>query len=581
MVAQSPSQRVPRHLSGPANLYRLRWVLWVGLLLVSTALRFAGPDWDAGIAAHPDERYLLGVAAAQPLYTNVCATAPDFPYGHLPVTLGRILALTAPDADPLYAGRLLSGLAGVLLVAVSGACGIALAGWRGGLVAVAVAAFAPSLIQAGHTYTVDPFAALFVSGAVLAARCRRWRASGALMGLAVACKASAAVAVLPILAAALLVGGEGRPSGGGIRSRLWGAARSRSGRRRAVQVGAGALLVFAVVSPWSLLTPVACWRGPIIQSLLVSGRFEVPYTLQYAGTWPFIYPLIQMGLWGLGPTATLFGLGGLISGLWAAWRGARRSSWADAMTAGWTLLLFLSIGALHVKFPRYMYLLYPWWIAWAAYFCLGRAQHRTPSSRLLASGCRGRAVALLLLVGVTLLFGLAQASIYTQPHPWQAASEWLFAHLPPGALITVEAWDHPLPVPLGAEEASQYTQLTLPIFEEDDADKAHLLEMALRDETTVIVASRRGYGALARHPERYAGTMAWYHELFSSREAIVFSRCPRLGPVALTDDPLRDAGLPQAQSLAQRCGTLYALRLPRLDESHRVYDAPFVLLLRR
>jgi hypothetical protein len=388
----------------------------------------------------------------------------------------------------------------------------------------------------------------------------------------VTCKASAAVAILPILAAAFLVGG--------VRSLRWKTAPSRSGLQRAARVGVSAFLAFVIVSPWSLLDPVACWRGPIIQSLLVSGRFEVPYTLQYAGTWPYIYPLIQMGLWGLGPAATLLGLGGLIRGLWVAWRGVRRS-WADALTAGWTLVVFLSIGALHVKFPRYMVLLYPWWIAWAAYLCLGPARERTPSSTPAAPRGRRRAVALLLLMGVTIPFGLAQASIYTRPHPWLAASEWLYQHLTPGTVITVEAWDHPLPVPLGAADISRFTQITLPIFEEDNAEKAQLLERALREETTIIVASRRGYGALARHPERYAETLDWYDVLFSSREAVVFARCPRLGPIALTDDPLRDAGLAQTLSLAQRCGTPYALRLPRLDESHRVYDAPFVLLLQR
>jgi hypothetical protein len=550
----------------------MRWVLWVGLLLLSTALRFVGPEWDAGIAAHPDERFLLGAASQHPLYTNICTAVPEFPYGHLPVTLGRLVALTAPEADPLFAARLGAGLIGVLLVAVSGACGSALAGWRGGLVGVAVAAFAPSLIQTAHFYTVDPFAALFVSVAVLAARRGHWRAAGALVGLAVACKASAAVALLPLLAAAVLVA-------------RWEETRTRAGLRRAVGVGAGALFAFAVASPWSLLTPVACWRGPIIQSLLVSGRYEVPYTQQYAGTLPYIYPLVQLGLWGLGPAAALLGLGGLGRGLWVGWRDGRRF-WADSLAAGWTLLLFLSIGALHVKFSRYMLLLYPWWIAWAAYLCFGPVRHR-PAAASKGSGepagktkaCAWvRGAALVLLLGVTALLGLAQASIYARPHPWMQASQWLYAHVPPGAVITVEAWDHPLPVPLGTDNVARFNQVTLPIFDEDGAGKAPALERALSEETLIVVASRRGYGALARYPERYAETLAWYGSLFASREAIVFARCPRLGPLAITDDPLRDAGFPQTLSLAQRCGTRYALRLPRLDESSRVYDAPFVLL---
>ena len=138
-----------------------------------------------------------------------------------------------------------------------------------------------------------------------------------------------------------------------------------------------------------------------------------------------------------------------------------------------------------------------------------------------------------------------------------------------------------MPVPLAVGDASRFEQITLPIYDEDDADKAETLRQALEHADVVVVASRRGYGALARQPERYAETLAWYQTLLTTREVIVFTRCPRLGPIAITDDPLRDAGLRGAPGLAERCGTPYALRLPRLDESTRVYDAPVTLVFLR
>ncbi|MFP4395422.1 MAG: hypothetical protein ACLFTI_09180 [Anaerolineales bacterium] len=61
------------------------------------------------------------------------------------------------------------------------------------------------------------------------------------------------------------------------------------------------------------------------------------------------------------------------------------------------------------------------------------------------------------------------------------------------------------------------------------------------------------------HIDRQSPTVA--------REVIAFGRCPRLGPLALSDDPLADSGLPVTISLAERCGTPYALRLPALDEN--------------
>lgn len=301
---------------------------------------------------------------------------------------------------------------------------------------------------------------------------------------------------------------------------------------------------------------------------MASGRFVFPYTRQYAGTLPFVYPLAQMALWGLGPLTTLLGLLGLVWGLWH-WR---RGSFTLRLACVWTLIYFLMTAGLYVKFPRYLLPLYPVWAAWAALVCV----------KVIASPVARRVVGLAALVSTALL-GWAQLSIYAEPHPWIIASQWLYANAPAGSTIAVEAWDHTLPVPLSEGDAGRYASLTAPVYDEETAAKARakatqLAEIA-RDADVIVLASHRGYGALSRQPERYALALAWYEEILREREVIAFGRCPRIGPLALTDDPLADAGLTLPLSLAERCGTPYALRLPRLDESFRVYDAPPVLLL--
>jgi len=95
----------------------------------------------------------------------------------------------------------------------------------------------------------------------------------------------------------------------------------------------------------------------------------------------------------------------------------------------------------------------------------------------------------------------------------------------------------------------------------------------------LVIASRRGYGALARWPLRFPETLEWYAGSLHGRSVEVYTRCPRIGPVAFSDDPLRDAGLDVGLTVAQICGTRWAVRLPHLDESFRVYDAPLTLLL--
>ncbi|MCD6286791.1 MAG: hypothetical protein J7M39_12840, partial [Anaerolineae bacterium] len=424
-------------------------------------------------------------------------------------------------------------------------------------------------------YTVDPMGAAFAGGALLAAARRRWPMAGLLTGLAVACKLSLVVTAVVLLGAAL-VHTRGRAPAEGA-----SAAGVRRWRRFLHVAGAfawPAVVAFLAVSPWPLLTPVACWRGPLAQSMLASGRYVLPYTQQYTGSLPLVYPLVQMGLWGLGPVVTVLGTAGLVVRGVASSRSGR--AWVSPVWL-WTVIFFAATAALRVKFPRYLLPLYPWWAAWAAYLLWGRGLRL---SRGWVASVAGLAVA------TTAILGLAQVGLYATPHPWDTASRWLTTSVPPGSTLIVEAWDHPLPVPATAKEVGAsleaptanevgaYAQISLPVY--DDESPVKLAQLAGAAEADVLIlASRRGYGALSREPARYPETLAWYRAQLEHREIHVFTRCPVIGPVAITDDPLADAGLPVPFSLAERCGTRYALRLPRLDESFRVYDAPLTLIL--
>ncbi|MGC9346652.1 MAG: ArnT family glycosyltransferase [Anaerolineae bacterium] len=537
--------------------------MWVALLLIATGLRLTGPDWDGGIAAHPDERFIVGVAQSAPLYGDICAAASDFPYGHLPLAVAQLIALVAPEADPLYAVRLVSGLLGVLIVALAGACGRLLGGRDTALLSGALAAFSPFLIQQAHFYTVDPWAAAFVCGSVLAGARRHWWWAGILLGLGLASKISVAVTLLPLLwsivrttGPASETPGEGDDLGEAFRT--------------IATVFAGAIVAFGLASPWALLRPVACWRGPLIQSLMVTGRYEVPYTQQYAGTLPYLYPLVQMALWGLGPLVVPLGALGLAQMVLSGDRPGNHLPWL------WTIIFFGVVGATQVKFPRYMLPLYPWWTAWAAHFLTSRQQSRcegTPWTWLLATAS---------VLATTAFLGLAQVSLYGLPHPWVTASRWLYTNVTAGSTVAVETWEHPLPVPLPEGDHISLEQTFVPVYGEEDDEKRAALDAA-GSADVVVVASRRAYGALAQQPRRYEMTLDWYRRLLSTRNVQLFTRCPRVGPLAITDDPLRAAGLVTSPvripPLTERCGARWALRLPRLDESYRVYDAPLTLLL--
>jgi hypothetical protein len=145
-------------------------------------------------------------------------------------------------------------------------------------------------------------------------------------------------------------------------------------------------------------------------------------------------------------------------------------------------------------------------------------------------------------------------------------------------VIAVEAWDHPLPL-----LASGYDVRTLPVFEEDTPEKWREMDAILSEADYVVLASRRGYAALARWPERYPRTATFYRALFEAEDvwapARCFTRYPRLGPWVWADDPTR--GLPF--SLPAPCFPDHGVPVftGRLDESFVVYDHPRTLIFRR
>jgi hypothetical protein len=531
------------------------WIGWCLILWVGAFLRLSHPDWDQGIAAHPDERFILGVAQDMPIYGNPCTVSPDFPYGHFPLSLLSLLVNSAPQADPLYAGRLISGLGGILLVALAGRCGSELSrAPSGGLIAAGLAAFCPLLIQHSHFYTVDPWAAIFGTLAVLsAARFRRFW-SGLFVGLALACKASSAwIGVSVGIAIAISAPGQ-----------EW--------IHRGFIFVAGSMLGILLGSPWLLLTPLQCWRGPLVQAQLAAGRFIFPYTRQYVQTTPWVYPFIQMVVWAMGPLPTIIGAVTLVKSI-AAWREGRKFK---ILTFA-PVLFYIAVASLYVKYPRYLLPIYPLWIGAAAKGLLDLCH--TLSKRI---GRRLCSVGLLVVISLTGIMGIAQASVYRSEHPWLQASRWIYRNVRDSSSIAVESWDHPLPVPLSSGDPSNYDQMTVPVLDhspsrQDDAAARERARMA----SVVVLASRRNYGVVTRQPDRYRGVYSWYEAMFRARKRLVFSRCPKVGPVAFSDNPFRALRTHKAPDLRDICDARFIIELPRLDESLRVYDAPITVLLVR
>jgi len=545
------------------------------ILLVAAALRLSGVAWDGGIGAHPDERYLVGVAEemARRLELDPFTVDTSFPYGHVPLYLLLFLG----GADRLMAARLLTGLLDVGTVALAAALARTLiaAGsrdrrHRGALIAALFLAVMPLHVQQAHFATADIPLAFFSTGALLfaarsvipgrarsAAECRLVRSqarsaaecylAGIWAGLALGCKAGAALLVVPLVVSGALA-----------------AQGHRAGLRRAVGVVGAALATFAVTNPFAVLEFPRFLSNVAAQAALVRGAVLVPYTLQYRGTLPYLYPIVQQLVWGMGPVLGLLGFGGLA---WMVARAARgRLSPAEWVVLAWALPFFAFTGGLYVKFPRYLLPLTPVLAAYAAQMVPGHEHKVHPLCSLVLFVVSFLPAALL---------SLALVGSYGRPHPWVAASEWIRAHLPSGSVIAVEEWDHPLPL-----DAEGYTLRVLPVFEPEGEEKEREMASVLAEADAVVVASRRGYGALARWPDRFPTTLSHYRALFAGERGFVavgcWGRWPSLAGLSLADDPFGAAGLPLPHPDCRPGGVW--LRLPRLDESFVVYDHPEVVV---
>ncbi|MGQ9710248.1 MAG: glycosyltransferase family 39 protein [Anaerolineae bacterium] len=530
------------------------------ILLVAAALRLSGVAWDGGIGAHPDERYLVGVAEemARRREWNPFTVDASFPYGHVPLYLLLLLG----GADRLMAARLLTGLLDVGTVALTAALARILlaAGGRdrrrsgGALMAALFLAVMPLHVQQAHFATADVPLAFFSTGALLFAarsvvRCQarsaaECRLAGMWAGLALGCKAGAALLGIPVALAGTL----------GIGNR-----RERIGRA-AGAIGA-ALATFAITNPFAVLEFPRFLTNVAIQAALARGAVLVPYTLQYRGTWPYLYPVIQQLVWGMGPVLGLLGFGGLAGMVARAARG--RLSPAEWVVLGWAWPFFAFAGGLYVKFPRYLLPLMPILAVYA-----------TRGIVTMGRGPATRGIFTLAVLPAALL-SLALVGSYSRPHPWVAASEWIQAHLPPGSVIAVEEWDHPLPL-----DAGGYTLRALPVFEPEGEGKEREMASVLAEADAVVISSRRGYGALARWPDRFPMTLSHYRALFAGERGFVavgcWGRWPSLVGLSLADDPFGAADLPLPHPACRPAGAWF--RLPRLDESFVVYDHPEVVV---
>jgi hypothetical protein len=624
----------------PERAVRLRVGLaLLAILAIAAALRFYGMVWDGGMLFHPDERHILVVAngiAFPPLREWHTLLRPESPwnpqffaYGSLPIYLLRIMADLAGQFEPSLAtlqssylvGRTLSALFDLGSVALVFRLGYRLYSARVGLLAAALTAVTVLHVQLAHFFAVDTMLAFLVLLTVdlaisLTDEPTMWRGVGVggAWGAALATKVSAAplglaVAVAWVLGAVRRAArSQGARAGRQDRSFALGTATvdtpsehsadpcpPKTARRRLwtftlrgmVVTGVAALVTFVLCEPYAVIDAVTFVTDVAQESQMARGTYDIPYTRQFIGTLPYVYPIQQAIVWSMGVP---LGVTGFIALAVATVRGAlavAARSWRQAgdllVPLAWVLPYLAIVGGFHAKFLRYLLPILPFLALWAAWMLVGLLDAgRQRFARALGWG------ALIIVVGGSSLYALGYLNVYSETHPWIQTTAWLCTNLPAGSHISVEHWDDTLPLVQATGElrcAWQHRLSKLAVYDRDDEAKLEMLLSALEGNDYIVLASNRLYNTIPRLPERYPLTSRYYQLLLGEELGfeLVYSAAtyPRVLGVDLVHDTFREPDLPKPALLRRAESQRRALVLGRADESYSVYDHPLTMVFRK
>jgi hypothetical protein len=422
-----------------------------------------------------------------------------------------------------------------------------------------------------------------------------WLLASVSIGLAIGSKFSAVLLFVPLLLVAWQMGG---------RWQRWLATAVFTVALTFFFTNPFAVLDFScdVTTPITQMGPItvpainwgSCYLENIVtQGSMVSGDSDIPFTRQYSGTRPYLY-FIEMQLrWGMGWPLGLLAFGGFGWAIWQAikqWREkienvagrrfARKSKIENLILLAWVVPFFLTTGGFFVKFMRYLQPMVPFLMLWAAAWLLSWR------NRWLKVGV-GTAVLL-----ITTLYAISFTNIYQQPHPWVAASQWMFNNVPPGSLILSEKWDDALPSTMlidgEVRRRSEYPNAELSWLSGADlADNEEKLaeNIALLAEADyVTLLSNRIYGVVPRLPQRYLLSSQYYALLFAGElgyePVYVVGRFPTFFGWQLRSDTFGWPNLQPPPLVQSYLAAQPGINVGRADESFIVYDQPLTIIFK-
>ncbi|MBN1297588.1 glycosyltransferase family 39 protein, partial [bacterium] len=554
------------------------WLLVI-LFLVGLGLRFHGFDWGFPHHFHPDERQIVDFQTPQVKLDvlNPVVSLPllvrgewselrrkvdlmntkFFAYGPLPM---YSLAVTVhvqdrvnqwiqkktqkmelspqmrqrvlewfPRVDTgkgrIVTGRVLSALVSALTILVVFRLGRTLYDPKVAALAAALFTFTVLSIQQGHFMVVDgpqtflvAWAMVYLVRVAVGDRRRDYYYAGILIGLAMATKFSTAPIGLAYIIAHGLSMTRGRRRG----VRHWG---------HWVAGGLVAVAMMTLVMPFWIIDSQEFFRDIREQRNMVMGVADLPYTIQFEGTSPFVYMIRNMIQWSMGIPLGLAAFIGFFASIRRIWK--KPGDIGNIVVLSFVLPLLYFNGTFYAKFLRYTLVILPFMTIFAARWLIGMKNWAGRSACRWVTGG--------VLIG-TVGWAAAFQTIYLDPHTRLQASDWVYANVEKGMHIVQESgWDDALPVTTENGNVGRYETRQLGIYREPDNDqRARAMADVLEWGDVVILSSRKHYGSVCRVPNRYPVSSNFYKLLFDEKlgyqHVKTFDNPPALGPLVFRDD---------------------------------------------
>lgn len=464
-------------------------------------------------------------------------------------------------------GRLLGAITDSITIVLVGCIARRLGGRTAAVAASFLYASCVLAIQSSHFLGSEPLLGLGCSATVLAAlrfdrsadrraaaRTGAW--AGGAAGFAVAVKLSA-LGLVAVPGLGLL----------GLAVRH----RRAADAIRLVTMGLVAAVTFRVLQPSAFDGLGLRLSRDFLDDARRSAQLQTdtwPPSFQWVGRAPFVQPFVWLATTTVGPGVFVAAAvavlilavrrwGGRVADRVASrWPGTadrlRRApnsvgdsvdTWSTVVVTGAAAVPFVFVELTAWPTGRYFYPMLPalvvlagTGVAWA----LALARHHRGALR------SGALVLVIGSVGAAALWAVGFVhGVYGHPHTRIEASRWIADNVPPGSVLSVQAWDDQLPLRLPGIDAAAYPSELLDLVSPDSVEKVAVVAGQLGRIDYVVESSPRIWATVVRLPARFPSTIAFFDALDSGalgfERVATFTSPPRLGPWTLDESGAEEA----------------------------------------